>query len=507
MSDHTGRPNHLRQGYGGPPELYAKAEGRHYGREGRRCSSTVVALISVLSSAACAIGPTYIRPALQAPAAYREAPPPGWSEARPNDTAIRGQWWQAFREPALDSLEEDVRISNQNVLAAEARFRAARAAVQVTRASRFPTVTTSPSATRSGGDRAIGSEHRYEIPIEVSYEADVWGSIRRSAAANAAVAQASAADLENARLLYQSELAADYFQIQGLDADRQLLEETVQSYEVYLQLTQDRFQGGVVSMADVLLAQTQLESARAQLADLGVARAQFEHAIAVLTGRSPSELAIARATNQASPPVISAGLPSSLLERRPDIASAERQMAAANEQIGIAKAAFYPALTFGGSAGSQAAAIAGLLTAPTRLWSVGVQVAETLFDGGKRRAQVRLSQAAYDSTVASYRQTVLTGFEQVEDALAELRVLAQEAEVVDQAVAAAQQSLDISTIQYRSGLTNYLQVITAQTNLLQNQRAKVDLRSRTLVASVSLIQALGGGWDSSQLPTTQQVAR
>jgi NodT family efflux transporter outer membrane factor (OMF) lipoprotein len=485
-------------------EGMGRPKGRHYVRQ---CGLLVLATWLPLSSAACAIGPKYSRPTIPAPGAYRELPPSGWTEARPNDMAIRGQWWQVFREPALDSLEDAVRISNQNVLAAEARFRAARAAVQITRANRFPTVTTSPSATRSGGDRAIGSERRYEIPVAVSYEADVWGSIRRSVKANAAIAQASAADLENARLLYQSELAADYFQIQGLDADRQLLEETVQSYEVYLQLTEDRFQGGVVSMADVLLAQTQLESARAQLADLGIARAQFEHAIAVLTGRSPAELSIARATNPALPPVISVGLPSSLLERRPDVASAERQVAAANEQIGIAKAAFYPAVTFGGSAGSQAAAIADLLTAPTRLWSVGVQVAETLFDGGKRRAQVRLSQAAYDSTVANYRQTVLTGFEQVEDALAELRVLDQEAQVVDQAVAAARQSLDISTIQYRSGLTNYLQVITAQTNLLQNQRATVDLRSRRLVAGVSLIQALGGGWDSSQLPTTQQVSR
>lgn len=333
----------------------------------------------------------------------------------------------------------------------------------------------------------------------------MWGSIRRSVAANAASAQASAADLESARLLYQSELASDYFQVQGLDADRALLEETVRSYEEYLKLTQDRFQGGVVSMADVALAQTQLEGARAQLADVGIARAQFEHAIAVLTGRAPEDLTIPPAASQPSPPVIPVALPSLLLERRPDIAAAERRVAAANHEIGVAKAAFYPVLSFGGSAGSQALAIADLFAAPTRLWSVGAQLAETLFDGGRRRAQVKVTQAVYDTTVASYKETVLTGFQQVEDALADLRILSQETDIVGRAVAAAQQSLDISTTQYRGGLANYLQVITAQTSLLQNQRESVDLHTRRLVESVSLIQALGGGWSTSQLPTTRQV--
>ena len=321
------------------------------------------------------------------------------------------------------------------------------------------------------------------------------------------VAQASAADLESARLLYQSELASDYFQVQGLDADRVLLEQTVRSYEQYLQLTQDRFQGGVVSMADVALAQTQLEGARAQLTDVGIARAQFDHAIAVLTGHAPSELSIPPATTEPLPPTVPVGLPSSLLERRPDIAAAERRVAAANQQIGVAKAAFYPVISLGGSAGSQAVAIADLFASPTRLWSVGVQVAATLFDGGRRRAQVKVTEAAYDTTVANYKETVLTGFQQVEDALADLRILTQETEIVDRAVVAAQQSLDISTTQYRGGLANYLQVITAQTSLLQNQRESVDLHTRRLLGSVSLIQALGGGWSASQLPTTQEVRR
>ena len=462
---------------------------------------------AMLSMPACAIGPKYMRPETPAPQTYREAPPSGWTAAQPNEAAVRGQWWRIFDEPALDALEDDVNISNQNVLADEAQYRAARAAVRVTAADQFPTVTTTPSATHAGGSASQHHGDLYQIPVDVSYQADVWGSIRRSVAATAAVAQASAADLENARLLYQSDLAADYFQLQGLDADRALLEETVRSYEQYLQLTRDRFQGGVVSMADVALAETQLEGARAQLADVGIARAQFEHAIAVLTGRSPSELSLPPGTGQPSLPVVPVGLPSSLLERRPDIAAAERRVAAANQQIGVAKAAFYPVLSFGGSAGSQAGAIAELFATPTRLWSVGVQAAETIFDGGKRRAQLRVTEAAYDTTVANYRETVLTGFQQVEDDLADLRILAQETEIVDRAVVAAQQSLDISTTQYRGGLVNYLQVITAQTSLLQNQRDRVDLRTRRLLGSVSLIQALGGGWSNSQLPSAQEVRR
>src|SRR5262245_61258001 len=462
---------------------------------------------ATLSTMACAVGPKYIRPEAASPQAYRETPPPGWTNAEPDDAAVRGQWWQMFNEPALDALEDQVNISNQNVLAAEAQYLAARAAVRVTAADRLPTVTTTPSSTHTDGGAAPHHGDLYEVPFDVSYQADVWGSIRRSVAANAAIAQASAADLENARLLYQSDLAADFFQIQGLDADRVLLEETVSSYEQYLQLTQDRFQGGVVSMADVALAETQLESARAQLADVGIARAEFEHAIAVLTGRPPSELSIPSATSQPSVPVVPLGLPSSLLERRPDIAAAERRVAAANQQIGVAKAAFYPVLSLGGSAGAQAAAVADLFTVPTRLWSVGAQLAATLFDGGKRRAQVKVTQAAYDTTVANCKETVLTGFQQVEDALAGLRILADETEIVNRAIVAAQQSLDISTTQYRGGLANYLQVITAQTSLLQNQRDSVDLRTRRLLTSVSLIQALGGGWSSSQLPTTQEVRR
>jgi NodT family efflux transporter outer membrane factor (OMF) lipoprotein len=400
-----------------------------------------------------------------------------------------------------------VNISNQNVLSAEAQFRAAKAAVRVARAGLFPTVTTSPSATRSGGGAASGLRRLYTIPIDFVYLIDIWGSIRRGVAANSAIAQASAADLGNARLLYQAELAADYFQIEGLDATRLLLDTTVKSYERYAQLTQDRFDGGVASQGDVALAQTQLETARAQLVDVGVERAQFEHAVAVLAGKPPSDLAIPDAPNQSPPPVSLIGIPSALLERRPDVASAERQVAAANEQIGIAKAALYPSLTLGASAGLQSSAIDNLFTWPSRYWSVGPQLAETLFDAGKRHAQVKVTEAVYDATVANYRQTVLTAFEQVEDSLAQLRILSQEAEITARAIKAAQQSLDISTDQYRGGLTNYLQVITAQTSLLQNQRTAVDILTRRMVASASLIQALGGGWDASQLPSSRDVLR
>ncbi len=460
----------------------------------------------LLSSSACMVGPRYQRPGAPASPAFKEELPAGWKDAQPHDEALRGKWWQVYKDPGLDALEDRVSISNQNVLSAEAQFRAAKAAVRVARAGLFPTVTTSPSATRSGG-AASGLRRLYTIPIDFVYLIDIWGSIRRGVAANSAIAQASAADLENARLLYQAELAADYFQIEGLDATRQLLDTTVKSYERYVQLTQDRFDGGVASQGDVALAQTQLETARAQLVELGVQRAQFEHAIAVLAGKPPSDLAIPDAPNQSPPPVSVVGLPSALLERRPDVASAERQVAAANEQIGIAKAALYPSLTLGASAGLQSSALTNLFTWPSRYWSVGPQLAETLFDAGRRRAQVKVTEAVYDATVANYRQTVLTAFEQVEDSLAQLRILSQEADIVARAVKAAEQSLQISTDQYRGGLTNYLQVITAQTSTLQNQRTAVDILTRRMVASVSLIQALGGGWDGSQLPSTRDVRR
>jgi NodT family efflux transporter outer membrane factor (OMF) lipoprotein len=461
----------------------------------------------LLTLNACMIGPKYQRPSVPAPPAFKETLPDGWKQAQPNDGALRGKWWQAYNDPGLNALEDQVSISNQNVLAAEAQFRAAKAAVRVARADLFPTLTAAPSGTRSGGGSSAGRQRFYTVPIDLAYQADVWGSIRRGVAGNSAIAQATAAQLENARLLYQAELAADYFQIQGLDAAQQLLDDTVKSYEKYVQLTQDRYDGGVASMGDVALAQTQLETARVQLVDLGVQRAQFEHAIAVLTGKPPSELSILAMPKQGPPPASLVGIPSTLLERRPDVAAAERQVAAANEQIGIAKAAFYPSLAFGASAGSQTTVFLDLMTWPSRFWSLGPQLAQTLFDGGKRRAQVKVTQANYDATVANYRQTVLTAFQQVEDNLAQLRILSDEAVITDRAVKAAQRSLQISTDQYRGGLTNYLTVITSQTYTLQNQQRAVDIQTRRMDASVSLIQALGGGWDASQLPSSRDIRR
>ena len=474
----------------------------------RLCPSIVFGMAGLLLfSNACMIGPKYQRPGVPAPPAFKEDPPAGWKEAQPNDAALRGKWWKVYSDPRLDTLEDKVSISNQNVLAAEARFREAKASVRISRAGQFPTVTATPSVAGSGTGATSVIQHDYTVPIDAAYQVDIWGSVRRTVAANSAIAQASAAELENARLLYQAELATDYFQIQGLDASQRLLDDTVKSYERYVQLTQDRYDGGVASMGDVALAQTQLETARAQLADLGIQRSQFEHAIAVLTGNPPSDLSIPAAPIQSPPPATLISIPSALLERRPDVAAAERQVAAANEQIGIAKAAFYPSLTLNVSAGSQTTAILDLFTWPTRFWSVGSQLAQTLFDGGKRRAQVTMTQAAYDATVANYRQTVLTAFQQVEDSLVQLRILSQEAEIVDRAVKAAQQSLEISTIQYRGGIANYLLVITAQTSALQNQRSAVDILTRRLVASVSLIQALGGGWDVSHIPSSQDLKR
>jgi NodT family efflux transporter outer membrane factor (OMF) lipoprotein len=462
------------------------------------------------ASVACAVGPTYRRPDVPAPPAFAEGLPSGWKDAQPSasgwkdahpsDGAVRSAWWEVFGDAGLNALEQRVSISNQNVLAAEAQLRAARAAVQIAGAGRFPEVSLAPTVTQTGAGGPAVNQSLVVLPVDVTWQVDVWGGIRRSVAANKASAQASAAQLGNARLLYQAELATDYFQRQGLDASRRLLEDAVASYERYLQLTQDRFEGGVASMGDVTLAETQLESARAQLSDLGVEQAQLDHAIAVLTGAPPANLSLPAMLPATPTPVpdVPVGIPSELLERRPDVAAAEREMAAANAQIGVAKSAFYPALTLTAAGSSRTAVVADLLTMPTRFWSVGAELAATLFDAGRRRAQVTAAEATYDATVANYRQTVLTGFQQVEDTLAALRVLADEAAIVDRAVDAAKRSLEISTTQYRGGLTNYLQVITAQTNVLQNERTAADILTRRQVASVSLIQALGGGWDASQ---------
>lgn len=475
----------------------------------------VVALGGVLLfSSGCMVGPKYRTPTAPTAAAFKEPPPAGWKEAQPSDGLLRGKWWEVYNDPQLNALEEQVSISNQNVLAAEARFREAKAAVRIARSALFPAVSASPSiiSTRTPSQvvgsvqSASASPHGfYSLPFDASYVADLWGNIRRSVTAATATAQVSAADLENAKLTFQAELASDYFQLHGLDGDAALLADAVKSYAEFLTLTRNRYNGGVASLGDVAQAETQLETTRGQLVDVGVQRAQFEHAIAILIGKPPSEFSIASATLKAPPPAVPIGLPSALLERRPDIAANERQVAAANEQIGIAKAAYYPTLTLSGSTGLESADFLRWFTWPSRFWSVGPQLAETLFDAGKRHAQVSQAEAAYDATVDTYRQTVLTALQQVEDNLSALRVLAEEAEVTDRAVKAARQSLDISTDQYKGGIVAYLQVITAQTAWLTEQKVAVDLLTRRMTASVSLIEALGGGWDASQLPKPADI--
>jgi len=477
-------------------------------------SSLLVTLAgALLFMSSCMVGPNYKRPAAPPTPAFKEAAPEGWKEAQPNDGAIKGKWWEIYNDPQLNALEEQVSISNQNVLAAEANFRAARYAVGIARAGLYPTVSVGPSVGVSRSSSSLGSPvpttaaGLFDAPASASWTADIWGSVRRGVLANEATAQADFALLENARLSYQSELAEDYFQLHGTDGDIDLLDRTAKSYGDYLKLTKDRFNSGVASGGDVALAQTQLDTTRAALIDLGVARAQFEHAIAILAGKPPAAVTLPALLLKTPPPPVPVALPSTLLERRPDIAAAERTVAAANEQIGIAIAAYYPTLTLSASGGFEASNITKWFSLPSRFWSLGAGMSEVVFEGGKRRAEVRMTEAQYDATVANYRQAVLTAFQQVEDNLAALRILGQEAIAADQAAKAAHDSLDIATYQYKAGTVNYLTVITAQATALANDKTVVDLLARRLSSSVLLVQALGGGWDASDLPSGGELRR
>jgi len=483
-------------------------------------SAIVLFLLSFWSG--CAVGPKYTRPAVQPPVAYKEElPGPGqgteeWKTAQPADALAHGKWWELFNDALLNTLEEQVNVSNQNIKAAEAQFRLARALVRANRAAYSPTVSTTPSVTYShfSANRSIQSQRQFtgsqtftdfQLPLDLSYEADLWGRIGRTVEASQASAQASAADLETIRLSLHGDLAADYFQLRALDTEKQLLDETVGVYEKALELTTNRYQGGIASQADVSQAQTQLEATRAQAMDVGVQRAQLEHAIAVLTGAAASTFSIPAAVIPLSPPRIPVGVPSELLERRPDIASAERHVAAANAEIGLAKAAYFPSLRFAASAGLESTQIGNWLSWPSRLWSIGPTLAQTLFDGGQRRALTDQAKAAYDASVADYRQTVLTAFQEVEDSLAAMRILSAEAKQQEAAVKAATRLLEISMNQYRGGVATYLQVIISQAALLSNQRAAVDIGQRQMIANVSLVKALGGGWNDSQLPSSSDL--
>ena len=470
-------------------------------------------------AAGCRVGPDYKRPSAPAPPAFKEQPPGDWKQAQPSDAMAKGKWWEVYGDPALNALEEQVGLSNQNVLQAEAQFRLARAAVREARSALFPTlsgsvgITTSRVGTSSAGNRAVittgspGTRMLFSLPFDVAWEPDLWGNLRRGVTASAASAQSLAAQLANARLLFQAELAQDYFQLHGIDAQIELFDRTAASYQEYLTLTKNRFAAGVASDLDVAQAESQLYETQSQLIDLGTQRAALEHAIAALTGKAPAELTLPPATLRAPPPPVPSGVPSALLERRPDIADAERRVAAANEQIGIARAAYYPLVTLSGSAGFQSSGFVQWFGLPSRFWSVGPQLAEILFDAGRRRSVVAQEQAAYDATVAAYRQTVLTAFEQVEDNLAALRILQSEADKLEQTIQAANRALNVSAAQYKAGTTSYLTVITSQATLLNSQRDAVTLLTRRLTASVLLIEALGGGWNSSQLPSRNQLAR
>jgi NodT family efflux transporter outer membrane factor (OMF) lipoprotein len=464
-------------------------------------------LASLVFAAACTVGPDYKRPATPLPPAYKELPA-GAADLRPaspHDEIVRGKWWEVFGDRDLNALEEQINVSNLTIAQAEAQFRGARAAVRLARAGLFPSIVTSPSAVRSSipgkaipaSSGAAATSTLYQLPVDFSWEIDVFGRLRRTLEGNVALAEASAADLEAVRLAIQAELAADYFTIHGVDAQRQLLETTAAGYETALRLTKNRRDQGVVSGVDVALAETQLETTRAQLIDLGIARSQFEHAIATLIGKMPEEFNLKPHAIDLTPPEIPVSVPSELLERRPDIAGAERRIASANAQIGVARAAFFPIFTLSAAAGYQSSTLSNLISLPTRFWSLGPAALETIFSAGKRRAASDQAIAAYDGTVAGYRETVLTALQDVEDNLVALRLLGDEAQQQQAAVNAAERSLVLARNRYEGGITTYLEVVTAQSAALSNERVAVDVLTRRMVASVNLVRALGGGWKQS----------
>ena len=459
--------------------------------------------------AACTVGPDYVKPSAEVPVAYKEMA--DWKKAQPQDNIIKGRWWEIFNDHQLNALEAQVNISNQNIAVAEAQFRQAQALVREARAGYFPTVTTGASATRAraesnfNGQSAVSIVSNFSLPADISWEPDVWGRIRRTVEAAQANAQASAADLEAARLSAQSALAQDYFQLCALDQEKHLLDTTVIKFQKSLDLTKNRYDNGVASKADVLLSETQLKTTEAQAIDIGVQRSQLEHAIALLIGKPASDFSIPVSPLAALPPDIPAGVPSELLERRPDVAAAERLMVAANAQIGVAEAAFYPNITLSASGGFQSTDISKWLRWPSRFWSVGSSISETVFDAGLRSAMTAQARAAYDASVASYRQTVLTGFQEVEDNLAALRILEQEASVQDEAVKAAQQTVVVLTNQYKAGTVSYLDVIVTQAAELSDEKTAVNILGRRMSASVLLIEALGGGWNTSGMCVSPTV--
>ena len=454
----------------------------------------------------CAVGPNYKRPSAPTPPAFKEDAPPGqrpedWKPAEPRDAVPRGPWWELFGDPELDTLEAQVDLANQDVARAEANYRVARALARGARGELLPTVTAGAGVTishngnRSSNGTVIGSGSSrttsYQVPIDLSWEADVFGRIRRNIEANVAEAQASAADLESVRLTLHAELATDWFLLKGLDAERRLLDEAIDSFTRALELTRARHDQGLVSGVDVAQAETQLEAARVDATDLGIARAQLEHAIAVLVGKPPAQFTIPPSPLDVSAPAIPAMLPAELLERRPDIAAAERRVASANAQVGVATAAFFPRLLLAAGAGLQTTSLGSLFSAPSRFWSLGPSLLQTLFDGGRRRAAADQARASYDAAVAAYRQSALGAFQEVEDGLAAQRILGTEAAQQGAATAAADRLVTISRSRYRGGITSYLEVSIAETVALNNHRAGVQVLTRRLTNGVALVKALG----------------
>jgi NodT family efflux transporter outer membrane factor (OMF) lipoprotein len=471
----------------------------------------ILGAFSMMLLAGCTVGPKYARPNVAtAPVdAFKETD--GWKPARPSDQLLRGKWWEIFADPQLNALESELTVSNQDLKVANARFVEARAMVHFNRAAQFPTISTSPGieSLRDSANTpylpATSTTGDFVLPFDLSYELDVWGRVRRTASASREEAQATAGDLATVNLSLHAELAYDYFELRSADAQKKLLDDTVKTYQDALQLTVNRFEGGAAPKSDVAQAQTQLQATMVQDTDVAVQRAQFEHAIAVLIGKPPAAFSLPASPLNLAPPDVSAGLPSQLLERRPDIAAAERRVAEANDQIGIARAAYFPTVLLNASAGLLGDSITNWFMWPSRFWAVGPSMAETLFDGGRRRATSTAARANYDASVANYRESALTAFQQVEDNLAALRILSQEAQQQKEATGSAEESLQIFTNRYIGGRDPYLQVLTAQTIALQNERNDVDILRRRMDASVLLIKALGGGWTVSELPKTAEL--
>ncbi len=457
-------------------------------------ASSVVALVFLGS---CAIGPNYSKPAVEVPAAYKELD--GWKVAEPRDAAPKGKWWEAFNDPVLNGLAEQVAVSNQELRAAEARYAQARAQVAVARSGLFPTLGGSAGATRSRrGDGT--TERNVRVALDAGWEIDLWGRIRRSIEAAGASADASAADLEAVRLLLQAELATNYFQLRVADITRELLEDAVRNFERNLQLTRNRYEAGVAAKVDVVQAQTQLFSTQAQAIDIRATRASLEHAIAVLIGKPPAAFTLEPVPFKVRLPEVPPGIPSTLLERRPDIAAAERRVVAANARIGVAQAAYFPALDLSAGLGFASTGVARLFSVSNRTWSLGAALAGTILDFGGRAGQVSAAQGAYDETVGNYRQTVLTGFQEVENNLAALHWLAEEAKIQTEAARAARESVVLTVNQYKAGTVSYLNVVQVQNTHLAEERSTVNLIGRRLAATIALIRAIGGTWGDAPPP-------